>query len=222
MTSLMFLLAQPIGSAAISRMPNALASLAVWPVVSGLVFMFRSPGVAYNEVVVALMDQPRSYNNLRRFTSWLSLLTFGALLLVAATPLSTWWFVNVSALPPDLAAMARLSLWLALPLPVLSVLQSWYQGSLLHGRRTRGVTEAVIIYLVAIILLLVAGVAWGQVAGLYIGLAAMSISMTLQTTWLGWRSHPVLRSVRLRDADAPGDEAAVRLQAACRLNLFPS
>jgi hypothetical protein len=208
MTSLMFLLAQPIGSAAISRMPNALASLAVWPVVSGLVFMFRSPGVAYNEVVVALMDQPRSYNNLRRFTSWLSLLTFGALLLVAATPLSTWWFLNVSALPPDLAAMARLSLWLALPLPVMSVLQSWYQGSLLHGRRTRGVTEAVIIYLVAIVLLLVAGVAWGQVAGLYIGLAAMSISMTLQTTWLGWRSHPVLRSVRLRDADAPGDGAA--------------
>ena len=207
MTSLMFLLAQPIGSAAISRMPNALASLAVWPVVSGLVFMFRSPGVAYNEVVVALMDQPRSYNNLRRFTSWLSLLTFGALLLVAATPLSTWWFLNVSALSPDLAAMARLSLWLALPLPVLSVLQSWYQGSLLHGRRTRGVTEAVIVYLVAIILLLVAGVAWGQVAGLYIGLAAMSISMTLQTTWLGWRSRPVLRSVRLRDADAPGDEA---------------
>jgi hypothetical protein len=208
MTSLMFLLAQPIGSAAISRMPNALASLAVWPVVSGLVFMFRSPGVAYNEVVVALMDQPRSYNNLRRFTSWLSILTFSALLLVAATPLSTWWFLNVSALPPDLAAMARLSLWLALPLPVLSVLQSWYQGSLLHGRRTRGVTEAVIIYLVAIVLLLVAGVAWGQVAGLYIGLAAMSISMTLQTTWLGWRSHPVLRSVRLRDADAPGDDAA--------------
>ncbi|NTV72533.1 MAG: AAA family ATPase, partial [Azonexaceae bacterium] len=31
MTSLLFLLAQPIGSAALSRMPNALASLAVWP-----------------------------------------------------------------------------------------------------------------------------------------------------------------------------------------------
>ena len=141
MTSLIFLLAQPIGSAAISRMPNALASLAVWPVVSGLIFMFRSPGVAYNEVVVALMDQPRSYTNLRRFTSWLALLTFLALLLVTATPISTWWFVSFSALPPELAELARTSLWLALPLPVMSVLQSWYQGSLLHGRRTRGVTE---------------------------------------------------------------------------------
>jgi uncharacterized membrane protein len=203
MTSLMFLLAQPIGSAAISRMPNALASLAVWPVVSGLVFMFRSPGVAYNEVVVALMDQPRSFTHLRRFTGWLSLITFCALLVVAATPLSTWWFLNVSALSPDLAIMARLSLWLALPLPVMSVLQSWYQGSLLHGRRTRGVTEAVIVYIVSIVLLLAAGVAWGQVAGLYIGLAAMSVSMTLQTIWLGWRSRPVLRRVRARDAETP-------------------
>ena len=199
MTSLIFLLAQPIGSAAISRMPNALASLAVWPVVSGLIFMFRSPGIAYNEVVVALMDQPRSYTNLRRFTNWLALLTFLALLVVAATPISTWWFVSVSALPPELAELARISLWLALPLPVMSVLQSWYQGSLLHGRRTRGVTEAVVVYLVSIAILLAAGVAWGQVAGLYIGVAAMSISMTLQTVWLGLRSHPVLRAVRFRD-----------------------
>jgi len=46
LTSLIFLLAQPIGSAAISRMPLALASLAVWPALSGLTFMFRSAGMA--------------------------------------------------------------------------------------------------------------------------------------------------------------------------------
>jgi hypothetical protein len=201
MTSLIFLLAQPIGSAAISRMPQALASLAAWPVVSGLVFMFRAPGMAYNEVVVALMDQPRSFTNLRRFTNWLALLTFLGLLLVTVTPVSTWWFEQVSAISPDLVELARTSLWLALPLPIMSVLQSWYQGSLLHGRRTRGVTEAVFVYLASSALLLVAGVAWGQVAGLYISVAAMSISMTLQTLWLGWRSRPVLSAVRARDMD---------------------
>jgi progressive ankylosis protein len=210
MNSLIFLLSQPIGSAAISRMPNPLASLAVWPVVSGLVFMFRSPGMAYNEVVVALMDQPRSYTNLRRFTNWLALLTFLALLLVVVTPISTWWFVRVSALSPGLAELARISLWLALPLPVMSVFQSWYQGSLLHGRRTRGITEAVVVYLVSIAILLVAGVAWGQFVGLYVGMAAMSVSMTLQTIWLGLRSHPILRAVRARDtAVLPTLEAAL-------------
>jgi len=59
-TSLLTLLIQPIGSAAISRMPQALESLAVWPVVIGLSFLFRSLGVAYNEVVVALLDEPGS------------------------------------------------------------------------------------------------------------------------------------------------------------------
>jgi len=200
-------------------MPNALASLAVWPVVSGLIFIFRSPGLAYNEVVVALMDQPRSYQNLKRFTNWLALLTFLALLLVAATPISTWWFAGISALSPDLAELARISLWLALPLPVMSVLQSWYQGSLLHGRRTRGVTEAVVIYLASITLLLVAGVAWGEVAGLYVGVAAMSVSMTLQTGWLGWRSLPVLRSVRARDSDVPLALESVPDESAAGYNL---
>ena len=219
MTSLIFLLAQPIGSAAISRMPNALASLAVWPVVSGLVFMFRSPGVAYNEVVVALMDRPRSYTVLRRFTNWLALLSFFALLLVTATPISTWWFERVSALSSDLAELARISLWLALPLPVMSVLQSWYQGSLLHGRRTRGITEAVVLYLVSIALLLAAGVAWGLVAGLYVGVAAMSVSMTLQTIWLSVRSRPVLNTVRARDMQVPTALASTSDEVAAGYNL---
>ncbi|MBI3492052.1 MAG: gamma-glutamylcyclotransferase, partial [Acidobacteria bacterium] len=46
MTSLLVLLVQPIGSAALSRMPNALPSLAVWPVLAGLVFLVRSMGLA--------------------------------------------------------------------------------------------------------------------------------------------------------------------------------
>jgi tetrahydromethanopterin S-methyltransferase subunit A len=78
---------------------------------------------------------------------------------------------------------------------------------LLHGRRTRGVTEAVVIYLASIVILLAAGVFRGQIAGLYIGLAAMSVSMTLQTFWLGWRSRPVLMMMRARDSQAlPGLE----------------
>jgi len=44
MTSLLFLLAQPMGSAAISRMPMALESLAVWPVVSDWCLCFAAWG----------------------------------------------------------------------------------------------------------------------------------------------------------------------------------
>jgi hypothetical protein len=200
LTSLLTLLANPIGSAALSRMPSPLVSLAVWPVVTGLIFMLRSPGIAFNEVVVALLDEPNSSTSLRRFTAWLSAVTTLLLLLVAATPLAHLWFEQVSALAPPLAELARLGIWIALPLPALSVLQSWFQGAILHGRRTRGITESVGLYLLTAGVVLAAGVAYGQVTGLYVGLAALVISTLVQTAWLWYRSRPALAEVSRRDA----------------------
>ena len=46
-----------VGSMALSRLPNALISLAVWPVITGLVYPLSSTGMAFNEAVVALIDR---------------------------------------------------------------------------------------------------------------------------------------------------------------------
>ena len=188
-TSLLSLLAQPIGSAALSRMPDPLSSLAVWPVVTGLVFMVRGLGIAFNEVVVALLDEPGARPVLRRFTGILIVGTTAILLLLAATPLSRFWFAGVSALPPDLVAMAIIALWLALPMPGLSTMQSWFQGGLLHSRRTRGITESVVIYLAISAVILISGVAWGGMTGLYVGIIALVLSTLGQTVWLGIRAR---------------------------------
>ena len=62
------------------------------------------------------------------------------------------------------------------------------------------------IYLVVNVTLLWAGVVWGQVIGLYVGLAAFTISSAAQTAWLWWRSRPALRAVvdtRCRFCDPP-------------------
>jgi hypothetical protein len=199
MTSLLVLLSNPIGSAAISRMPEALASLAAWTVVTGLVSMLRSMGTAFNEVVVALLDEPRSSYNLQRFTGILALAGTAIILVVVATPLSALWFERLSALPPDLANMAHLGLWIALPLPALTVTQSWFQGAILHERRTRGITEAVVIYLATSALILIWGVIWGNTIGLYIGLVALVGSTFTQTAWLWLRSRPAIHQVLERD-----------------------
>jgi hypothetical protein len=192
MTSLLTLLAQPIGSAALSRMPVALSSLAVWPVVSGLVFMTRGLGLAFNEVVVALLERPGSVAPLRRFASVLAVVTTVGLLAIAATPLSYLWFRGLSALPVDLAVMARSALWLALPLPALSAAQSWYQGALLHASRTRAITESVVLYMATMVLVLGAGVAYGQMIGLYVGVVALVLSTATQTGWLAVRARPLI------------------------------
>jgi hypothetical protein len=199
MTSLLTLIVQPMGSAALGRMPQPLESLAVWPVVTGLIFMLRGLGMAFNEVVVALLDEPLSLHVLRRFTLWLAAATTAALFILAATPLSSFWFEGVTALSPSLASLARSSLWVGLFMPALTVFQSWYQGAILNGRRTRGITEAVVIFLTTSAIILTAGVIWGQVTGLYIGLAAFLISSTVQNIWLWYRSRPVFEVVRKRD-----------------------
>lgn len=192
LTSLLYLLVQPIGSAALSRMPAALDSLAVWPVASGLLFLFRSLGMAYNEVVVALLDRPYAFRALRRFTVMLAALTTAGVLLVAATPLATLWFGTISALRAPLVELAGSAFWLVLPVPGLNALQSWFQGTIVHSQRTRGVTEAVIVFLLVSAAIQWSGVAWGGVTGLYVGMAGFAVGYLAQTAWLWWRARPAL------------------------------
>ena len=199
MTSVIALLAEPLKSAALSRMPRALDSLAVWTIVTGFVFLLRSFGMGYNEVVIALLDEPRSVSTLRRFMIILTWVVSVLLLVVAATPLAMAWFEGVSGLRTELAVFSRGALWVSLLMPGLTVLQSWYQGLIVHSRRTRGITEAVVVYLLSSGVVLVGGVVWGDVAGLYVGLAALSVGRLLQTVWLWYRSRPAVEDVEARD-----------------------
>jgi hypothetical protein len=208
MTSLLRLLAEPLSSAALSRMPRALDSLAVWSIVSGFIFLLRSFGMAYSEVVIALLDEPRSSRGLRRFMILLTGAVSLMLLIVAATPLSTIWFERITGLRPELAAFSSRGLWVALLMPGINVLQSWYQGLLVFSRRTRAITEAVAIYLVISSALLLTGAVTDRVAGLYVGLAAISIGRLMQTVWLWHRSRPAMKRVEERDEGAVLSQAA--------------
>jgi hypothetical protein len=176
--------------------------------------MVRSLGMAYNEVVVALLDEPRSATSLRHFAAFLTLATTLLLVTIAATPLAPWWFGVVSGLALPLVALASTCLWIALPLPGLNVLQSWYQGALVHKRRTRSVTEAMAVFLIITNAVLWAGVTYGQVPGLYVSLLAFGVGSLTQTLWLWYRSRPVMQQLKVRDADG---QATVSIQ-----NLLPA
>lgn len=195
LTSLITLLSQPLISSALSRMPRALDSLAIWPVLSGLLFIFRSVGIAYNEVVVLLIEKPNSYSILRKYALILVSLTTGFLLLITATPLSTFWFKHITALPASLIPLANTALWFSLLIPGANAFQSWYQGIILHSGKTRGIPEAVFIFLAVTIITYIFGIYLINLPGLYIGALGFSLGMVSQAAWLRFRSRRALNLI---------------------------
>lgn len=189
-TPLITIVIQPIGSWAISKMADPLLSLAAWPAVYGLVFLTRTAGYAFNEVVVALAGQPGGHAALRRCGYAIALVATLVLLLLAATPLGSLWFGSVTGLSDELTTLAGSSLLVAILMPAYAVAQNYHQGMLVQMQRTRAITEAVVIYLVICCLCLVIGVKqFGSTPGIQVALGAFTIAGLTQTAWLLWRRH---------------------------------
>ncbi len=187
LTPMFILAAQPVVAAGIARMPMALEGLAVWGPLGGLAFLSRSIGIAFNEVVIAHADDPDGEAVLRRFAwSW-GLACSGVLAVVAASPLGGMWFRDVIGLEPKLVSLGTASLWLAVPLPLLTFLQSYWQGMLVHAHRTRAVTGSVIAFLLVMATLTAIGVELGRWNGLAVAMTAFTIGNLAQTLWLRWK-----------------------------------
>lgn len=199
LTSSLWLLWQPLISAAISRMPNPLESLAVWSVVTGLLFVFRSPGVAFNEAVVALMESPCAYRVLRKFSWVSSLITFGLALGFALTPLSRLWFTYLASLKAQFVPVAVIAVVLGVPLTFISIYISFYQGTIVYKEKTGPVAEAVVIFLLSMVVVLIVGVASEAFPGVFVASAAYTIAHLGQGLWLMVRS----RKQRLALKDCP-------------------
>ncbi len=195
LTSLITLLSQPLVSSALSRMPRALDSLAIWPVLSGLLFIFRSFGIAYNEVVVILIEKSNSYSSLKKYALILVSLPTGLLLLFTATPLATIWFQHITALPSSLLPLATTALWFSLLIPGANAFQSWYQGIILFSGKTRGIPEAVTLFLAVTIITYLIGIYLIALPGLYIGVIGFSLGMVSQAAWLKFRSLGALNTI---------------------------
>lgn len=143
LTSLIGLAAQPMMTFFMGRAAAPVESLAVFPVVVSLVFLFRSMGLSFQEVSIALIGKRHEhFRPLARFALVLGIGASGAMALVAFTPLSRFWFEIVSGLTPELAAFAILPTAILVPIPFMSVLLSFQRSLLVVGRRTRPITLA--------------------------------------------------------------------------------
>jgi hypothetical protein len=141
-----------------SRMP--IESLAVLPVINSLVFLFRSMGLSFQEVGIALMgENNRNFTMLRNFALFLGITVVLALSLITYTPLSYIWFNKISGLSLELTRFARLPAQIVSLLPGLTVLISFQRAILVKNEKTAPITIATSIEVVAIFAILFVAIA---------------------------------------------------------------
>jgi hypothetical protein len=144
LTSFLSFFINPLTTFFLARGRMPLESLAVLPVVVGLAFVFRTGGIAMQEVVIALLgDGAGNRRMLGLFTVRVGAVSTIGLAAVVFTPLAMAWYHSVSGLARDLASFAILPGALLILLPFLEAALAFERGVLVRTHRTAPISMAV-------------------------------------------------------------------------------
>ena len=197
LTSLLSLGVHPFVTFFLGRSYMAVESLAVLPVVGSLVFIFRSMGLSYQEVNIALIGkQKQNYRLLRDFAIYMGVAVTVLISILAFTPLADMWFVNISGLSQELADLSYLPLMLMILLPALSVLLNFQRSLLLINGTTGPISIATAVELVSIIIVLLVCVVFLDMVGVVAAALAFTIGKGISTLYLVPGQSAVVKSWR--------------------------
>jgi hypothetical protein len=175
-----------------SRMP--VESLAVLPVVSSLVFIFRSLGLSYQEVNIALIGKEKqNYILLRNFAVYLGVVVTALITILAFTPLADLWFINISGLSPDLAGLSYLPLKIMILLPAMTVLLNFQRSSLIINASTGPISTATAIELFVIIVVLLVCVVFLNLIGVVAASLAFIVGKGMSNLYLAPRQSAAVK-----------------------------
>ena len=185
LTSILSIGVHPFVTFFLGRSNMALESLAVLPVVNSLVFIFRSPGLSYQEVNIALVGKEKqNYRLLRDFAVYLGLAVTVLISVLAFTPLADLWFIKISGLSAELAGLAYLPLKIMILLPALTVLLNFQRSSMIINGATGPISIATAIELIGIIVVLLLCVIFLNLIGVVAASIAFVLGKGISTIYL--------------------------------------
>ncbi|RKZ00387.1 MAG: hypothetical protein DRQ13_00540 [Ignavibacteriae bacterium] len=194
LTSILGLGVQPVVIFFMGQSRMAIESLAVLPVVTSFVFIFRALGLSYQEVVIALMgEEKKNFIPLRNFAFSLGTVLTIVLALIAFTPLSDTWFKVVSGLSENLAGFARLPLMIMAVLPLLTVLISLQRAALVSTKTTQPITIATAIEFLTIVLVLFISIKYVDLVGAVAATLSFVIGRIAANIYL---TPPVIKTIK--------------------------
>ncbi len=185
-TAILALLAQPMVTFALARLPEPTLALAAWPLIFHATLLMRTATFSLPEAVIALTNGEATYAPIRRFSLTLAGLALAAVALVTWTPLIDLYLVRLQDTTPDVAVLASRGLALFLVFPALATIVAWINGLLIKSGETRLVNEAMVINVATIAAVLTPAVILGW-PGIPSAALAMTSSVLIQLFYLLWR-----------------------------------
>lgn len=189
LTAVLTSLSWPLINAGLGRAPLPERSLAAWPVILTLLWLFTTPLQMLQQVTIALVKDELGRRAVHRFALGLGAVAAGLLGLVAFTPLLEVLLLRLLAAPAHLAASVVLAgRWLA-PFPFLTAVQVFYQGLLIGRQRTAQVRTAIGANLLMAGSVLVIGIHQGALPGFLLAVVALTTGLLAETAVLWWSAR---------------------------------
>jgi hypothetical protein len=163
---------EPVIHAAIARSPGSEVGLAAYPVVISLTWLSKVHLWNAQQIAIARVKSYAKYLDVRRFMVSMALVTTGLFALLMIPSVSEWIFGKLMGLDGPVKGMAIAGFPIAIAIPALQAARSFYYGTLISQEVTGGIQTAAFVRIGVLILLLGAGVAYGQLNGLYLALIA--------------------------------------------------
>jgi progressive ankylosis protein len=202
LTSVISLAMAPVTTLGVSRALYPLESLAVWPVVSGLVSLFRSTAFSLQETTVGLLQDWRNRERLGRFAAGVAATLGGLYAVLAITPLRDVWFRDVAGLSAELARFTAAPALVLLASPLLAGVAAFSTGVLVVRKRPAAVTIGVVVNFVVLATGLVLLNVWARIPGTLLAAISVIAALAAQTAYLALAARREL--VR---PEAPGSVA---------------
>jgi hypothetical protein len=184
LTTILLLAIRPVLTAGIARAPDPLDSLALFPVLTGFLFVFTSMSISYQEAVIALQRDRRDRTRLTVFALLVAVALTLLYLAGVLTPLRTLWFGRLSDLPVDLLPKVLLPALVTVPMPAALVVVSLYRGVLISVRKTRRITLAMGMNFAVVALGSLVLARALPLPGIVTGMAAMTVAVAVEVLYL--------------------------------------
>lgn len=197
LTSLLTLLVRPVIDSGLATLPDAKLALAAFPVIFSIVLLLRSGGFAWQEVVIALNRGKAQMQALDRFTWLLGWSSTGFMVLFAFTPLIDVYSQVILSVPEALRPAVVIGTRVAVLIPLLTTLQSYWRALLMLTDTTAPVYQAMIAGFVATGATMWAGLHLG-IHGIIVASLALSLGGVVELVYL-WRAfRPHSTKLQLR------------------------